>query len=266
VTSALFDLTGKVALVTGAGSGIGQQTAHTLAGLGARVFATDINDAGAAATAAAVGGSAAALGHDVTSPADWARVVARVQEKAERLDILVNNAGIMVNRPFLQTTLAEYRHQQTVNVESVFLGMQAALPLMLHTASAHNVSPSIINISSVYGQVAGAAFSAYSASKGAVRLLTKAVATEFAKTGVRVNSVHPGPTATNLGAAWEPPRDAAGSLLTPEQAAAIWLNLIPNGRFGMPTDIAAAVAFLASDASAYMTGSELTIDGGYTAV
>ncbi|MCC6920443.1 MAG: glucose 1-dehydrogenase [Alphaproteobacteria bacterium] len=262
----MFDLSGKVALVTGSGSGIGQQTAHTLAGLGAQVFATDINHEGAAATAAAVGGTATALGHDVTAPEDWARVVARVQDRAGRLDILVNNAGIMVNRPFLETTLAEYRHQQAVNVESVFLGMQAALPLMLMTASTHNVSPSIINISSVYGQVAGATFSAYSASKGAVRLLSKAVAYEFARTGVRVNSIHPGPTATNLGAGWEPPRDAAGNPLSPEEAAAVWLNLIPNGRFGMPTDIAAAIAFLASDASAYMTGSELTIDGGYTAV
>jgi NAD(P)-dependent dehydrogenase (short-subunit alcohol dehydrogenase family) len=266
VSAGLFDLTGKVALVTGAASGIGQQTSHTLAGLGAAVFATDIKHEGAAATAAAIGGKASAMGHDVTSPEDWTRVVARVQERAGRLDILVNNAGIMVNRPFLETPLAEFRHQQAVNVESVFLGMQAALPLMLHTASAHNVSPSIVNISSVYGQVAGSSFAAYSASKGAVRLLTKAVATEFAKTGVRVNSVHPGPTATNLGAAWDPPRDATGNPLSPEGAAAVWLRLIPNGRFGMPTDIAAAIAFLASDASAYMTGSELTIDGGYTAV
>lgn len=262
----LFDLSGKIALVTGAGSGIGQQTAHTLAALGAQVYATDLNLDAALATASAIGGGASALGHDVTAPEDWARVIGRIESLVGRLDILVNNAGIMVNRPFLETSLDEFRHQQVVNVESVFLGMKTALPLMLATASAHNVSPSIINLSSVYGQVAGASFSAYSASKGAVRLLSKAVAKEFATTGVRVNSVHPGPTATNLGAAWEPPRDAAGNLLSPEQAAATWLNLIPNGRFGMPTDIAGAIAFLASDASAYMTGSEITIDGGYTAV
>lgn len=266
MTSRLFDLSGKTALVTGAASGIGQQTAHTLSGLGAHVFATDLNGAGAAATAAAIGSGATALAHDVTAEDDWTRVIGAVKAARGRLDVLVNNAGIMVNRPFLETSLTEFRFQQAVNVESVFLGMKAALPLMLETARAGGVSPSIVNISSVYGQVAGASFSAYSASKGAVRLLTKAVAFEFAKSGVRVNSVHPGPTATNLGASWEPPRNAAGELLSPEEAAAIWLNLIPNGRFGMPADIAGAVAFLASDASAYMTGSELTVDGGYTAV
>ncbi len=262
----LFDLSGKVALVTGAASGIGQQTARTLAALGATVYGSDQNAQGAEATAAEIGAAAVALAHDVTSQADWARVIGRVRAGSGRLDVLVNNAGVMVNRPFLETTLDEYRRQQAINVESVFLGMQAALPLMLETVKTHQAAPSIVNISSVYGQVAGASFSAYSASKGAVRLLTKAVASEFATAGVRVNSVHPGPTATNLGAGWEPPRDAAGNLLSPEEAAGLWLRLIPNGRFGMPTDIAGAVAFLASDASAYMTGSELTIDGGYTAV
>lgn len=259
-----FSLTGKVALVTGAAQGIGAATAALLARLGARVFATDLNEAGAQATAVAIGGTG--LGHDVTQEADWTRVIAAIEAEAGRLDVLVNNAGIMINRPFLETSLSEYRRQQAVNADSVFLGMKASIPLMLKTVAAAGGTTSIINISSVYGQVAGATFSAYSASKGAVRLLSKAVANEFATRGVRVNSIHPGPTATALGAAWDPPRDAEGNLLSPEAAAGLWLKLIPNGRFGMPDDIANAVAFLASDASAYMTGSELTIDGGYTAV
>jgi NAD(P)-dependent dehydrogenase (short-subunit alcohol dehydrogenase family) len=264
MTQALFDLTGRVALVTGAASGIGRQTAHTLASLGATVYGTDLNTNALAETMAGIGGRG--LGHDVTSPDDWTSAIDAVRTGSGRLDVLVNNAGIMLNRPFLDTTLDEFRNQQQINVESVFLGMKTALPLMLETVAAHTVSPSIINVSSVYGQVAGASFSAYSASKGAVRLMTKAVAFEFAENGIRVNSLHPGPTATNLGAGWEPPRDAEGNLLSPEQAAARWLTLIPNRRFGMPADMAGAIAFLASDASSYMTGSELTVDGGYTAV
>ena len=265
-TTSIFRLDGRAVLITGAGAGIGRQTALTLAGLGATIYATDINGDSAAETARMIGGGAVGFAHDVTSQDDWASAIGRVGDIARRLDVLVNNAGIMIKRDFLDMSLDEFRRQNAINVEGTFLGMQAALPLMLKTVEAHKTSPSIINISSIYGQVAGAAFSGYSASKGAVRRLSKAVAFEFAKKGVRVNSVHPGPTATALGAAWDPPRDEAGDLLTPEAAAALWLRLIPNGRFGMPADVAGAIAYLASDASAYVTGSELVIDGAYTAV
>ncbi len=262
----LFDLSGRTALVTGAGSGIGRQTAHTLAELGATVYATDINHAGALQTAKDIGSQAQALRHDVTSPADWAAVIEQVRSRSGRLDVLVNNAGIMINRAFMDTSLEDFRRQQTINVESVFLGMKTSLPLMLETIDKHSGMPSIINVSSIYGQVVGESFSAYSASKGAVRMLTKAVAREFAKRGVRANSLHPGPTATNLTTDWDPPRDEAGNLIAPEKVMASFLSCIPANRFGMPTDMAGAIAFLACDASAYMTGSELTVDGGYTAI
>ena len=207
-----------------------------------------------------------ALRHDVTSVDDWAAAVGTAATHAGRLDVLVNNAGIMIKRGFLQTSLDDFRCQQRVNVESVFIGMQAALPLMQKTAKEHATTTSVINVSSVFGQVAGVDFSAYSATKGAVRLLTKAVAAEFAKAGVRVNSVHPGPTVTRLGADFEPPTDAQGHPLSAEESRAILEARIPAGRLGMPNDIAGAIAFLASDASRYVTGSELTVDGGYTTV
>jgi NAD(P)-dependent dehydrogenase (short-subunit alcohol dehydrogenase family) len=259
-----FDLSGRAALVTGAASGIGKETACVLARMGATVFACDRDHAGVEETVKGLPNHPIALRHDVTLPEDWAAVVEVVKARSGRLDVLVNNAGVMLKRTFMETTLEEFRLQQRINVESVFLGMQACLPLMQKTASEFSGSSSVINVSSVYGQVAGPAFSAYSASKGAVRLLSKAVALEFAKRGVRVNSIHPGPTATNLGAKWDPPKDEAGNILAPEQARALWESRIPVGRLGLPGDIAGAIAFLACDASTYMTGSELTVDGGYT--
>ncbi|MFN7106784.1 MAG: SDR family NAD(P)-dependent oxidoreductase [Brevundimonas sp.] len=261
-----FDIDGRVAIVTGAGSGIGRATALLLAQRGATVFGTDINLATAEETAAASGGKVIAVAHDVTSDADWALVFERVEAEAGRLDILVNNAGVMLTAPFEAAPIEHLRRQQKINVESVFLGMQGALPLMKKTQDAYASNPSIINVSSIYGQVAGASFAPYSASKGAVRLMTKAAANEIATTGIRVNSVHPGPVATNLGAEWDPPKDAEGNLLSPEQALAQWTRLIPMGRLGNVDDIAPVIAFLASDAARYMTGTEIIVDGGYTAV
>lgn len=261
-----FDIDGRVAIVTGAGSGIGRATALLLAQRGATVFGTDINLTTAQETAASGDGRITAVAHDVTSETGWADLFKQVEAEAGRLDILINNAGVMMTAPFEAAPLEQLRRQQAINVESVFLGMQGALPLMKTTQATHASNPSIVNVSSIYGQVAGAAFAAYSASKGAVRLMTKAVANEVAKTGIRVNSVHPGPVATNLGADWDPPKDADGNLLTPEQALAQWAALIPMGRLGNVDDIAPVIAFLASDAARYMTGTEIIVDGGYTAV
>ena len=262
-----FDLTGRVAIVTGAGSGIGRATATLLAHLGVRVVATDINEAAAEETAAALPArNVVAMRQDVTEPTDWDAIFDFVSQTFHRLDILVNNAGIMMATPFEEAPLEHLRRQYRINVESVFVGMQGAIPLMKHSIADHGAKPSIINVSSVYGQVGGAQFAAYSASKGAVRTLTKAVANELAPVGIRVNSIHPGPIATNLGAEWDPPRDADGNLLSPEEALAQWVRLIPFGRIGEVSDIAPVIAFLASDAAGYMTGSEVTIDGAYTAV
>lgn len=264
--SNLFDLTGRVALVTGAASGIGRETAVVLASMGARVFATDRDRAGVEQLVETLTGSAVAVRHDVTSIDDWAGVIDAIDRQAGRLDILVNNAGIMLKRGFLETSLDEFRNQQRVNVESVFIGMQTALPLMIRSATEHGALPSIVNVASVFGQVAGPTFSAYSASKGAIRLMTKAVAFEFAKAGIRANTIHPGAILTNLAAGWEPPKDAAGNPIPLEVARAAMERQIPMARMGTANDIAGCIAFLASDASRYVTGSELTADGGYTAI
>ena len=256
-------LAGRTAVVTGAASGIGREAALLLASLGAFVWATDRDEAGLVPVAAALGASGQTRRHDVTSEDDWTALIAAVREHGARLDILVNNAGIMTNAAFLETSLEDWRHQQSINVESVYLGMRTALPLMCETVAAQGGGASIINVSSIYGIVAGASFAAYSASKGAVRALTKAVANEFVTRGVRVNSLHPGPTQTNLGKDWDL-RDAQGNPISEEDAAAAWLALLPMGRPGDPADMAAAIAYLATDASLYVTGTELVVDGGYT--
>jgi NAD(P)-dependent dehydrogenase (short-subunit alcohol dehydrogenase family) len=265
VSQPLFTLENKIALVTGAASGIGRGTAQLLHALGATLVLTDIDDTGLAQTVAALGGDILALHHDVSSEDDWANVFAAVAEKHGRIDILVNNAGIMIARPFAEAGIELLRKQQRINVDSVYLGMQGALPLMRVALAQGAGTTSIINVSSIYGKVGGAEYAAYSATKGAVRALSKAVATELASTGIRVNTVMPGPVATKLGADWEPPRDADGNLIPPEEALAAWSKLIPMGRLGTTDDIAPLIAFLASDAAAFITGSEFIADGGYTA-
>lgn len=263
--SQFFSLSGKVAIVTGAASGIGLETARLFAALGADLVLTDIDEAGLATAAGAVGGNVRIQRHDVTSEADWSRVYAFIAQECGRLDVLVNNAGIMVARPFVEAGIEVLRRQLQVNVESVYLGMQGAVPLMRQAITGGARNAAIVNVASIYGKVAGSAFAAYSATKGAVRALSKAVAIELAQTGIRVNAVLPGPVATNLSATWDPPRDALGNVLSAEEALAQWARLIPMGRLGMTEDIAPLIAFLASDAAGFITGSEFVADGGYTA-
>ena len=260
-----YSLSKKVALVTGAGSGIGRQTAIELAALGALVVVSDVNAVTAQETADQIGEAATAMAHDVTSAERLELDYAAIKATYGLLDILVNNDGVMMSRPFAEAPLGHLQRQQSINVESIYMGMQGALPLMRAAQAAGATSPSIINISSVYGKVAGAQFAAYSASKGAVRALSKAVAYELAASGIRVNTVLPGPVATNLGADWDPPVDAEGKPLSAEAAAAAWAALMPMGRLGVPEDIAPVVAFLASDAARFVTGAEFIADGGYTA-
>ncbi|HJS10524.1 SDR family NAD(P)-dependent oxidoreductase [Sphingopyxis sp.] len=251
----MFSLDGKVALVTGSAKGIGRAVADVLEDHGALVFGSDI------APGEEKTGQGPLLQHDVTREEDWTRVFAQIAAQAGRLDILVNNAGIILNKPFLQTGLDELRNIQRINVESIWIGMQQAAPLM-----AEGGGGTIVNLSSIYGQLAGPMQAAYSATKGAVRMLTKGVAVEFARggLGIRVNTVHPGPVETDLGLSGLTPAIAAGRFADLDAAKAFVAASFPMGRWANTGDVAGAVLFLASDASRFMTGTELTVDGGYS--
>ncbi|MDP1632767.1 MAG: glucose 1-dehydrogenase [Caulobacter sp.] len=256
------DLTGRVALVTGGARGIGAATAKALAAAGAKVVVSDLADG--TATAEAVGG--AFVKHDVTIEADWIAAVAFARERFGGLDILVNNAGIFWMKPIVDTALEDFRRMQQVNVEGVFLGLKHAIPAIAERAQRWDGGGSIINLSSVAGLVGQAGGLAYNASKGAVRLMTKAAALECARGGmkIRVNSVHPGIIDTPMmagAAAAISERTGQGANSTLERFA----QSHPLGRLGRDIDIANAIAFLAGDGAAFMTGSEVVVDGGLTA-
>ena len=247
---------GKVALVTGAASdpGLGRAIALTLAREGARVVVTDVDEPGvreAAEVIRAAGGAALALRQDVTSETGWQDVVARTLAAYGRLDVLVNNAGIAVLKPLEAMTLAEWNRQIEVNLTSVFLGCRAVVDAMRRSGGG-----SIVNLSSVAGMVGLRTAVAYGAAKGGVRIATKTIAVELARDGIRCNSVHPGFIWTNMQAQAMGTRDPAQVQLG---------ALVPLGGLGRPQDIADCVLYLASDESKYVTGAELTVDGGMTA-
>ena len=251
-------LVGKVALVTGAASGLGAETARRLAREGAAVMLSDLSIAAGEAVAAEIiasGGRAGFIAHDVTSEDDWAAAVGATTAAFGRLDILVNNAGIVGNQLELMThTLADWRRILAVNLDGVFLGMRAVGPVL-----AAQGGGSVINLSSILGKVGMANTAAYSASKGGVLMLTKAAAIEWAPLGIRVNSVHPGFIDTPM---------VANALHASENGNEMRSAIIaahPLGRLGVPREIADAVVFLASDEASFMTGAELVVDGGYTA-
>ena len=254
------DLDGRVALVTGASRGIGATTARALAAAGAKVVVTDLNEP--SELAAEIGGLSRA--QDVTSETDWADTMAFVRKEAGGLDILVNNAGLFLMKPLLDITLEEWRKLHAVNVEGVFLGTKAAIPLLAERASKWKGGTSIINLSSVAGLVGAAGASCYNASKGAVRLFTKGVALEVASAGIRVNSVHPGIIETKMGDEVVSGFSALGGV-GENEARAQAAQIHPLGHMGQPQNIADAIVFLASDRAAFMTGSELVVDGGLTA-
>ena len=250
-------LKNKVALITGAGSGIGKATALMLAREGAYVAVTDINHNLACDVAGQIvdsGLKGFAWGLEVTDVHAWRRVLDDVTGVAGELDILVNNAGIAVYKPMEETSLEESERVRSINLDGVFIGCKTSLPYLSDRSS-------IVNVSSVAGLVAVPNGSAYNATKGGVSVLTKGLAVELAKAsrGVRVNSVHPGGVNTELLQAIA----REGS----EQASGLehFIKLHPMGRLAEPDEIAAGVLFLASDESSFMTGSELVIDGGYTA-
>lgn len=247
---------GKIAIVTGAASGIGRACARRLAGEGATVVLADRDEAGGAAAAAELGAPHAFRALDVTDPAAWERVVGETVGVHGRLDVLVNAAGIAILRDLEQTTLEEWRLVHAVNSEGTFLGCQAALRVMKGAGGG-----SIVNVSSVAGIVGDPDLAAYCASKGAVRMLTKAVALHAARAGhgVRCNSVHPAFVDTPMVDAVIAAGAARGLSRAKLERA------IPLGRLGEVDDIAHFVVYLASDESRFVTGAEHVIDGGLTA-
>lgn len=259
-------LDGKTAIVTGAIGGIGRATVQRFLAEGARVLATDLAADGASALSA-LGAGPEQLQyqvHDVTRPEDWARVCEACEQHFDGLDILVNNAGIALRERFDEMNFQTWRQVLDVNLDGVFLGVQTAIDHMRRNGTR---AGSIINLSSIMGLVGGAG-PAYNASKGGVRLLTKSVAASCAREGlpIRINSVHPGYIRTsmieNAFAQVTPEVDG----MTPDEIRDSIRDLHPMGRFGEPEEIANGILFLASDEASFMTGSELVIDGGYTAV
>jgi NAD(P)-dependent dehydrogenase (short-subunit alcohol dehydrogenase family) len=254
------DLDGRVALVTGGARGIGAAAAKALAAAGAEVVVSDVNDGRDAA--ASIGG--AFVKHDVRREDEWKAAIAFAGEKFGGLDILVNNAGVFWLKPLAAETLEDFRRMQEINVEGVFLGLKYAIPAIAERGALWDGGGAVINLSSVAGLVGSPNTLAYNASKGAVRLMTKAAALECASLGqkVRVNSVHPGIIDTPMMAA------AAESLAGQSGANDVrqrFADFHPMKRMGRDIDIANAVAFLASDKAAFMTGAELVVDGGMTA-
>ncbi|HMU89726.1 MAG: glucose 1-dehydrogenase [Pseudomonadales bacterium] len=251
-------LADKFALVTGGASGLGRAQSLTMAREGAAVAVTDLNIAGAEAVAAEIraqGGRAIALPHDVADESSWQEVMGQTLNQFGRLSILVNNAGIAASVDAEEGSLADWRHLMSINLDGVFLGVKHGIRALKQSGGG-----SIINISSIMGLIGSPGSGAYNASKGGVRLLTKSAALYCAKAGygIRVNSVHPGFIDTPM----------IQRIMQGPQAEAARQNLIalhPIGRLGVPQDIANGVLFLASDESAFVTGSELVIDGGYTA-
>ena len=244
---------GKVAVVTGAASGIGAATARVLAREGARVVITDLDDTAGQAIASEIGGHY--IHHDVTDEEGWKAVIADTGQRFGRLDIVVANAGIGIMGPAVDMSLTDWRRQMAVNVDGVFLGVKTALPLMRKGKAG-----SIVNISSIAGLRGAANLSAYCTSKGAVRLFTKSVAIECAamQDGIRCNSVHPGLIETPI---WRQVVPGSNEPMDLDAAAAL---RVPMRRKGWPEDIAKVVLFLASEDSGYMTGEEVVVDGGMT--
>ena len=253
---------GKIALVTGAASGLGAASARMLAREGADVVLADIDRPAGEAVLRDIeagGGTGLFVDLDVAREDDWARAMAAVKERFGRLNVAVNAAGISIARSFpTDTTLEDWRRLMSINLDGVFLGTRHCLAAMQQSDP---VNGSIINISSIMGLVGLHGIAAYNASKGGVCLYSKSVALSCAerRLNVRVNTIHPGFIDTPL------LRTAMARFSDPAEAQRVYDALQPVGHLGEPDDIAYGVLYLASDESKFVTGSELVIDGGYTA-
>jgi NAD(P)-dependent dehydrogenase (short-subunit alcohol dehydrogenase family) len=247
-------LDGKVGLISGGARGQGATHAKLFAREGAKVVIGDVRDEAGQKVEAeirGVGGEVTYVHLDVTDEGQWRTAVETAVQRYGKLDVLVNNAGILLRRSIEEMTGEEWDRIMAVNLKGVFLGTKAAIPAMRRAGGG-----SIVNISSTAGLVGSPGeTAAYIATKGGVRLFTKATAIQHAKDHIRCNSVHPGPIATDM---------ISDTLNNPE----LWaqrLRRLPMGRAGTPEDVAYGVLYLASDESSYVTGSELVIDGGTTA-
>jgi NAD(P)-dependent dehydrogenase (short-subunit alcohol dehydrogenase family) len=244
----------KVAIVTGGAYGMGESTARMFAGEGARVVVADVLEREGREVAAAIvaaGGDAVFVRLDVSDEAQWGEAVRTALARYGRIDVLVNNAGI--SGAVADLTSTDYWDRlMAVNARGAFLGIKSVVPEMRKTGGG-----SIVNLSSISGFV-GQAFvhMGYNAAKGAVRLLTKSAAVQYAKDAIRVNSVHPG---------MMPPMRTSVTSADPAQRAKV-LATVPLGRAGRPEEAAYAILFLASDEASYITGTELVVDGGFLAV
>jgi NAD(P)-dependent dehydrogenase (short-subunit alcohol dehydrogenase family) len=240
-------LDGKVALITGGARGQGASHAQRLAEEGARVITGDVLDADGEVTAAKLRADGLAVDYvhlDVTSPGDWAAAVGTAGERHGGLDVLVNNAGIIHVNPLVEETLEDWNRLLAVNVTGVLLGVQAAVPALRARGGG-----SIVNISSIFGLAGAEGYVAYCASKAAVIGITKTAALEHATDGIRVNAVCPGGVRTAM-------NENEGSGVVP---------LTPMGRRADVREISGTVLYLASDDSAFVTGTEIVVDGGYLA-
>ena len=259
-------LAGKIAVISGAASGIGAETARVFAAQGATVVVCDVNEANGNARVEAInaaGGNAIFRILDVVDEQQWQALIEEVETLFGKVDVLANSAGISGRDPsaaiqtsataggkLVDQSLENWNQVMDVNSTGTFLGMKATIPAMIRAGGG-----SIVNISSICGIVGSHSNAAYHASKGAVRILSKAAAIQYAADGVRVNSIHPGFIDTAM------TRPAHGN----NAIAKARMDATPLGRFGQPIDIAMGCAYLASDESSFITGTELIIDGGMVA-
>ncbi|MHA6260163.1 SDR family NAD(P)-dependent oxidoreductase [Sporosarcina sp. CAU 1771] len=240
-------LENKVVLVTGGASGMGANMVELFASEGAKVIATDINEVGLQAVLKPNQVYGKVL--DVSSDEAWEKVAAEIYEEFGRIDILINNAGVSSEKRAADTTLEDWQFMLTINGFGPFLGMKHVIPYMVKEGKG-----SVVNISSFTAQI-GMGFNTYTASKGAVRAMSKAAATEYGRSGVRVNTVFPGIIETPMSAKLSETKALVDRMV----------QMTPLQRLGQPEDVANAVLYLASDEASFITGAELVIDGGYSA-